>query len=232
MERDTTGVNRRLFLASAAGLAAVGCGARTQRFNYKLSVTLMANGVERTGYSVIGLELTDASGEFMNYGAAVRRKARGQAAMIDMGAEATPVFALLEGPYAGGRRFFSCTDTPAPVLFGAEAHRNWIGNLDQREPVEAELKGVNRPMLVTFDDPLRRTSVTPLDDAELMERYGATYHRAFVQKTNASVTSGIQLTLPWLNQEWSKFSSRRGPQPDNPFDDEFNYSQFLRATFF
>jgi len=199
-----------------AGASLTGCN-RSAEVHYRVTVEIDDRGTVRSGSSVWSFTLTKSivplvspyNFRFQGQAVAVQLPGRGTLFALFKSVEMYPenLFGDLRRPRPGPPRFSDRVKDLRHIkeMSGASA------KLDCINPPWV---GVNCPTLVRFRNINDPTTIEVVDPDNLAASFGKDVRlkSVTVQITSDPVTTGIEKTLPWLNN-----LNRYRKDPDNPF---------------
>lgn len=201
--RETMALRRVRWLTGLLILGSLltGCGSLSETIRYRLTINVEVDGKLVSGSGVIQVKQADTRGLFGSMGG-FGNEVSGEAIVVDLGPHGV-LFALLHGPKAG----YGDLGGPAWMLFHAFADLLKIETdpLPQmrllREHHPRRVLEVDEiPMLVKFRDLDDPKSVEQIEPGNLAATFGSgiALRDAVIEVTEAPLTTGIEVKLPWL----------------------------------
>lgn len=165
---------------------------------YRLALTVVADGAEHTGSSVVGVTYGTRVPLFSNHSGRIYTEVKGEAVAVDISNRGT-LFALLKA----GSSHRSSPEFIIPKAFGFPGGSVPDDGFSRLSALagRVDLSPVDLPLLVRFRDLSEPTTVERVDPSDLAEAFGRGVYlkQAWVEITRDPVTTGIEKRLPWLS---------------------------------
>jgi hypothetical protein len=167
-------------------------------YRYRMTIVAEADGKEISGSGVVEVTHENRVPWMTNSASILAATARGEAFSVDFGSKGR-MFVLLRGSER-----CSLPEHLIPSLFEIKRKGNDRDYLNQL----AQVRGMKRiprtclPMFVRFGDTANPTTLELMEPEELARYFdeNVRFTAATIEITNDSVTSGIDMALPWLRK--------------------------------
>lgn len=196
-------INYRVAIALFVGLFLAGCE-RSAEVRYRVTVEVNDKGTIRSGSSVWAFKLTKS---IMPLASPYNPEFRGEAVSVELPGRGT-LFALVKDVEMYPENLFGDLrrPRPGPPQFSdrvKDLHhiKGMIGASATLDCVNPPWIGVSCPTLVRFRDKNDPKTIEVVDPSNMAASFGKDVRliRVTVQITSDPVTTGIEKTLPWLN---------------------------------
>jgi hypothetical protein len=224
-------MNRRAILASALVGQLMGCTSlfKTVSYKYRFKFSVIVDGAQHVGESVIRIVWRDRSGDFGNTGAQFGITCWAEAAIADLGPTHGLLFALLRKPERGDLFYPAYVFPRVAVSFFEQDDRYGALQRLAKMQEEVSLPPSEWPLFVRFRDLQAPASIEEVSPSQLADVYGAgaRIHLVSMQVTDAPVTRRIRSVLPWLQSLETSLSGKRVSSYSGSIADQLGPLNFL-----